>query len=206
VRGLERTSEPQLYMPSADAPDSPLTGFDPKDLVVRTTVPQTTLLPAVREIIRRVDPEQPISNVMTGAELVDSQTAARRAQVRVLLALAAVASLVAGIGIYGTLAYAVAQRRHEIGLRLALGAQPGRIARGVVRDGIAIVGLGLIPGLIAAYAAARYLSSLLFGVQPADPTTIVVTVAICGAVSLCGALLPALRAVRVSPMSVLRSE
>jgi predicted permease len=206
VRGLERVSEPQLYMPSPDVPDTPLTAFDPKDLVVRSTVPHAALLPAVREIIHRVDPEQPISDVMTGADLVDSQTAARRAQVRILVVLAAVASLVAGIGIYGTLAYAVAQRRHEIGLRLALGAQPARIARGVVRDGIAIVGLGLIPGLLVAYGAARYMSSLLFGVQPADPVTIAVTVTVCGAVSLCGALLPALRAVQVSPMSVLRSE
>jgi len=125
---------------------------------------------------------------------------------QVLMALAAVALLVAGVGIYGTLAYAVAQRRHEIGLRLALGADPAWIARAVVRDGLAIVLLGLIPGLLAAFAAGRYMSSMLFGVQPTDPATIAVTVVACVTVSLCGALLPALRAVRVSPMSVLRSE
>ena len=88
----------------------------------------------------------------------------------------------------------------------ALGADPARIARAVVRDGLAIVVVGLIPGLFVAFAAGRYMSSLLFGVQPTDPTTIGVTVAACVTVSLCGALLPAIRAVRVSPMSVLRSE
>jgi len=153
-----------------------------------------------------VDPEQPISDVMTGDQLVDGQTAVRQAQVRVLVALAAVALLVAGVGIYGTLAYAVAQRRHEIGLRLALGAQPAWIARAVFRDGLTIVLLGLIPGLLVALFAGRYLSSLLFGVQPTDPLTIAVTLVACLTVSLCGALLPALRAVRLSPMSVLRSE
>ena len=123
-----------------------------------------------------------------------------------LVALAAVALLVAGIGIYGSLAYAVAQRSHEIGLRLALGAQPSSIARRVVRDGVAIAVAGLIPGLLVSIAAGRYLSSLLFGVSPSDPATIGITVGICATVSIFGALLPALRAVRVSPMSVLRSE
>ncbi|HZO53692.1 MAG TPA: ABC transporter permease [Bryobacteraceae bacterium] len=207
VRGLERVSEPQMYVPTSDVPDgTPLTAFDPKDLVIRTSGIETALLPAVRQIIRRVDAEQPISNVMTGVDLLDGQTATRNAQVRVLLALAGVALLVAGVGIYGTLAYAVAQRRHEIGLRLALGADPGRIARGVISDAIGIVVVGLIPGLFVAFAAGRYMSSLLFGVQPTDPTTIAVTVAACITVSLFGALLPAIRAVRVSPMSVLRSD
>jgi predicted permease len=206
VRGLERTSEPQMYLPTSDVPEGPLNAFDPKDLVVRTSGPETALVPSIRQIIRRTDPEQPISDVMTGVELFDRQTAARHAQVRVLAALAAVALLVAGVGIYGTLAYAVAQRRHEIGLRLALGAQPASIARRVVRDGVSFVIAGLIPGLFIALAAGRYMNSLLFGIEPADPATIVVTVIACIVVALCGALLPALRAVRVSPMTVLRSD
>jgi predicted permease len=206
VRGLERVSEPQMYLPTSDTPDAALTAFDPKDLVIRANLSETTLLPIVRQIVQRIDPDQPISDVMTGAELVETQTAPRLAQVRVLVALAAVALFVAGIGIYGTLAYAVAQRRREIGLRLALGAEPARIARRVVFDGVGIVAAGLIPGLFAAAWAGRYLSSLLFGVPPSDPATIMVTVVVCVTVALCGALLPAVRAVRVSPMSALRSD
>jgi ABC-type antimicrobial peptide transport system permease subunit len=160
----------------------------------------------VREIIRRADPDQPISDVMTLDEVLALQTASRAAQARVLFALAAVALLLAGLGIYGLLSYSVAQKRREIGVRLALGAEPGRIARGIVWDGLSIVLLGMIPGLFAAWAAGRSMNALLFGVQPADPATIVTTVGLCICMALLGALVPALRAVRVSPMSVMRSE
>jgi hypothetical protein len=206
VRGLERTSEPQMYLPSSKVPESPLTAFDPKDLVIRTTGAETAILPAVRQIVRRIDPDQPISDVMTAADLLALQTAPRRAQVNVLVALAAVALLLAGLGIYGLLAYTVAERRNEIGLRLALGAEPARIARGVVWDGVSIVLLGLIPGLLIALWAARSLTPLLFGGQPDDPSILIVTAALCVVVSIAGALVPALRAVRVSPMSVMRSD
>jgi ABC-type antimicrobial peptide transport system permease subunit len=206
VRGFERTSEPQMYLPSSHVPEAPMTAFDPKDLVIRTTGPETAILPAVRQIIRRVDPDQPISDVMTASDLLALQTAPRRAQVNVLVALAAVALLLAGLGIYGLLAYTVAQRRNEIGQRLALGAEPGRIARGVVWDGVSIVILGQVPGLLVALWAGRSMSALLFGVQPDDPSTMIATAALCVVVSIGGALVPALRAVRVSPMSVMRSE
>jgi predicted permease len=206
VRGLERSSEPQLYLPSSKVPETPLTAFDPKDLVIRTTGSETAIMPAVRQIVRRIDPDQPISDVMTATELLSLQTASRRAQVNVLVALAAVALLLAGLGIYGLLAYTVSQRRNEIGLRLALGAKPNQIARGVVWDGVSIVILGLIPGLLVAFWAARSMSALLFGVQPDDPSTMIVTAGLCIIVSITGALVPAMRAVRVSPMSVMRSE
>ncbi|MEX2282442.1 MAG: ABC transporter permease [Gemmatimonadota bacterium] len=202
VRGLERTSEPQLYLPTSRSQ-----GFhDPKDLAIRTSGSPLALLPAVREVVRRVDPEQPISDVMTISDLLALQTASRAAQVQVLIALAAVALLLAGLGIYGLLAYTVAQMRREIGVRLALGAEPGRIARGIVWNGMSLVLLGMIPGLFAAWAAGRSMNALLFGVQPADPATIVTTIGLCIGMALLGALVPALHAVRVSPMSVMRSE
>jgi putative ABC transport system permease protein len=206
VRGLERISEPQMYLPSSIAPDSPLTAFDPQDLVIRASGSETSLLSSVREVVRRVDPEQPVSHVMTGAELLTSQTAARQAQVQVLVALAAVALLLAGLGIYGLLAYTVAQRRNEIGLRLALGAAPGRIARRIVWDAVVLVGIGLIPGLAIAIVTGRAMTALLFGIQPSDPGTLAATVGMCLLVSFVGALVPALRALRVSPMTVMRSE
>jgi hypothetical protein len=206
VRGLERTSEPQMYLPSSHVFASPMTFYDPKDLVIRTTGREAALLPAVREIVRAVDPDQTIADVRTLSELLATQTGPRRAQVRVLGALAAVALLLAGVGVYGTLAYTVAQQRQEIAVRLALGAEPGRVARRVVAVGAAIVMAGMIPGLIAAFAAARSLSALLFGVPPLDPATILVTVGLCIVMALTGALVPAIRAVRVSPMSVMRAE
>jgi putative ABC transport system permease protein len=206
VRGLERVSEPQMYMPTSRAPETPLTFHDPKDLAIRTSGDPTALLPAVRDIIRRVDPNQPISDVITVSDLLALQTAPRAAQLRVLVALAALALLLAGLGINGLLAYTVTQQRQEIGVRLALGAEPGRIARRVVRDGVLIVTLGLLPGLLIAFAAGRAMSIMLFGVQPGDPITMMVTVGVCMVMAVVGTAVPALRAVRVSPLSVLRSE
>jgi putative ABC transport system permease protein len=194
-------------VPSSLVPDGPLSAYDPKDLVIRTSGgPPTALLPAVREIIRAADPEQPISDVMTLDDLLATQTAPRAAQLKVLGALAGLALLLAGLGIYGLLAYTVTQQRQEIAVRLALGAEPGRIARRVVRNGVAIVMLGIVPGLFLALAAARSISALLFGVPPTDPATIFVTVGLCICMSIAGALVPAVRAVRVSPMSVMRAE
>jgi putative ABC transport system permease protein len=206
VRGLERTSEPQLYLPSSMVPEGPLTFYDPKDLLIRTTGPETALLPAVRAVIRAVDPDQPISSARPLTDLLAEQTADRRAQVEVLIALSVLALLLAGLGINGLLAYTVAQRRQEIAVRLALGAEPGGIARRVVWDGTAIVLLGLIPGLLGAWMAGRSLSALLFGVPAGDPPTIAAAVGLCLVMALIGASVPALRAVRVSPMAVMRAE
>jgi putative ABC transport system permease protein len=206
VRGLERTSEPQMYLTTSRSPDSNLAIYDPKALVIRTSGPPMALLPQVREIVRSVDPDQPISDVMTLDDLLANQTAPRRAQVRVLGALAAVALLLAGLGLHGLLAYTVAQRGREIGLRLALGENPSRIARRIILDGVRLVVLGLVPGLIIAYVAARYMSSILFGVSPGDPATIGAAVALCLVTALIGAALPTLRAVRVSPLTAMQSE
>jgi len=206
VRGLERASEPQMYFPTTLSPAGALTFYDPKDLVIRTTGSPMDLVPAVRAIIGAVDPAQPISDVMTMGDVVEKQTAPRAAQVRILFALAALALLLAGLGIYGMLAYTVAQQRAEIGVRLALGAEPGQIARTIVWSGVLVVLAGMLPGLAVAFAAGRSMSSMLFGVAPADPTTMLAAVGLCIVMSISGALVPALRAVRVSPLSVMRAE
>src|SRR4029079_1353793 len=138
-------------MAAAQAP-SDLGGlYVPKDLVIRASVPGETLLPAVRDVIRRVDPEQPISDVRLITDVVANQTADRRAQLRILSALAIVALLLTGIGIHGLLAFMVAQRAREIGVRLALGAEPGRVARMIIGEAARLALLGGIPGILVAY-------------------------------------------------------
>jgi predicted permease len=206
VRGLERSNEPQLYVAAAQAPAGLGGLYIPKDLVIRASVQSETLLPAVRDVVRRVDPEQPVSNVRTLSDVVAGQTADRRAQLRVLSALAAVALLLTGIGIHGLLAFMVAQRSREIGVRLALGAEPGRVARMIVGEAARLALLGGIPGVIAAYAAARAMSALLFGIPPSDPVTLASGAVVVILATLAGSLAPAFSAVRVSPLVAMRAE
>jgi putative ABC transport system permease protein len=206
VRGLERDNEPQLYLSAGQVPDTAFVNDDPMDLVVRFSGTTGALLPAVREIVRAADPEQPISNVRTLEDVVAGETATRRAQLRVLGALAAIALLLSGIGIYGLLAYTVSQRSREIGVRLALGAEPAGVARMIVSQGMKLALVGLVPGVLVAYVAARGMRALLFGVAPADPATIFGAIALVCVMTLVGSLVPVLRAVRVNPMRVLRAE
>jgi predicted permease len=206
VRGMEQTSEPQVYLSYQQCPDSSLIYYPPQDLVIHSTTPANALMSAVRRIVRSVDPQQPVSSVRTMSEVVAGETASRRAQLRVLGALAVLALLLAGVGIHGLLAFTVAQRSREIGVRMALGAERSGIARLVLKDGLLLAGAGVIPGVAGAYAAARAMGSLLVGVEPGDPVTIAAAVGLAVGITLLGSLLPALRAVRVSPMEVMRSE
>jgi len=208
VRGLERTSEPQVYLPIDQVPEGFGAGsiYQPKDLVIRFSGPGAPLAAAARRIIQAADPDLPITNVRMMTDVVAGETAIRRAQLAVLVALAAVAVLLAGVGIHGLLAYAVSLRSQEIGVRLALGAEPGGIARLVLREGMVLAGAGAALGVAAAYAAARTLSSLLFGVSPADPVTLLASVGLCLVMTAAGSILPARRAVRISPMLAMRAE
>jgi predicted permease len=204
VRGPERSAEPQLYVAAAQA--GPIGGlYIPRDLVVRGDR-GLALVPAIREAIRRVDPNQPVSEVALLRDVVDRMTADRRAQVRVLSALAVVALILTAIGIHGLLAFMVAQRSREIGVRLALGAEPGRVARMIVGEAGRLALIGAIPGIFAAYAAARATQALLFGIPPGDPGTLVGGVLIVTGVTFVGSIAPALRAVRVSPLEAIRSD
>ena len=139
-------------------------------------------------------------------QVVADQTASRRAQLRVLGALAAVALLLAGVGIHGLLAFTVSRRSREIGVRRALGAPSRSIVRMVLREGTLLAVAGVIPGIALAYGAGRAMRALLAGVEPADPTTIVAAVALCIGMTVAGSLVPTLRALRVSPITALREE
>ena len=206
VRGLERTSEPQLYIPSAQAPDNIGGLYVPKDLLVRSTRTDPGLVSAIREIVGRVDPQQPVSDVRMLSEVLQDQTVTRRAQIRILGALALLALLLAGVGIHGLLAFTVAQRDREIGVRLALGANPRLVARMIVGEGVRMALFGVLPGVLLAYAAARAMSALLFGVRPDDPLTIGVAAGVCFFTAATACIGPALRASRINPMTALRSD
>jgi ABC-type antimicrobial peptide transport system permease subunit len=206
VRGLEGASEPQVYLPSPQVPDGGLINYAPKDLVIRASADAGALLPALRGIVARADPQQPISDVRWLSEIVSADTAPRAVQVRVLAGFAAVAVLLAGVGIHGLLAFTVSTRAGEIGVRLALGAGRRDIVRLVVREGVVLAGIGLVIGASAAYAAGRGMEALLAGVRPHDGVTFAAAVLVAGGMTLFGCLRPTLRAVRVDPLRVMRVE
>ncbi|MFI5311629.1 MAG: ABC transporter permease [Gemmatimonadales bacterium] len=206
VRGLERTSEPQVYVPSAQVADRSIMGYIPQDLVIRSSVPPVTLAASARRIVHEVDREMPVSSVRTLDAVVAGTTTARAVQVRVLGAFALVAFLLAAVGIHGVLAFSVAQRKHEFGVRMALGAQPAQIVGMVLRQGALLAAAGVVPGTLLAWAAARGLESLLAGVKPSDPATYVAAAGICAVMTLAGSLAPVRRAVRVAPAAVFRGE
>jgi putative ABC transport system permease protein len=206
VRGFEESSEPQVYMASKQMPDNEVIWYAPKDLVVASTAGPAALLPAIRRTVRDADPDQPVSNVETMSEIIAGQTASRSLTVKVLGAFATLAFLLAGIGIHGLLSFAVSQRRQEIGVRIALGAQPSDIMRMVLGRSAILAILGISVGLVLSYAAGRAMESLLAGVKPADPTTFLAAICLCLLMALVGSLAPALKAVRVDPISAIRIE
>jgi putative ABC transport system permease protein len=206
VRGLEQPSEPQVYLSYKQVPDNSIIGYIPKDLVVRSSTPPAALLPPIRAILREVDPVLPISDVRTLGEIVDRDTASRSAQARVLGAFAAIAVLLAGIGIHGLLSFAVSQRVHEIGVRIALGAQPVDIVSMVMRRSVLLAVVGVVPGIALAYAAGRAMEALLAGITPGDFVTFGTAVGLSVAMTVAGSLVPTLRALRVDPMTAIRAE
>jgi predicted permease len=207
VRGLERsTSEPQVYLPPSQVPDGGLVWYAPKDLAIRASLPPASLLPAVRRIIAAADPEQPISDVQTLAAIVADDTAPRAAQVRLISAFCAIAVLLAAIGLHGLLAFAVSSRRQEIGVRMALGADPRQVLTSVLGRGLLLAGLGVLLGLLLASAVARSLQALLAGVSPWDARTFAAAALVALLMTAAGSLLPAWRAIRVDPLTALRAE
>ena len=205
VRGLEQGSEPQVYLPSGQVPDSAIIGYIPKELAIRSALPAEQWLPAVRRIIASVDPEQPISDVRGLADIVADQTAPRRVQLALLGMLSVLALLIAGVGIHGLLSFTVSQRTHELGIRRALGARSGAIVGMVLREGIGLALAGALIGIGVALLVGRAMSALLFGIRPEDPVTLLGAAGLCVLVALIGCVRPALRAARVEPMTALRS-
>jgi putative ABC transport system permease protein len=206
VRGLERDSEPQVYLPYKQVADGAVSWYCPKDLAIRFSGDPSMLVSAIRRIVASADPEQAVSDVQTLEEILQSDTTPRLIQVRLLGAFAAIAFILAGIGIHGLLSFAVSHRAQEIGVRIAMGARSSDIMSMILRDGFLLASAGISIGALLAYTAGRVMESLLAGVQPGDPPTFAAGVVLALLMTLAGSFFPALRAIRVDPMTAIRAE
>jgi len=164
------------------------------------------LVSVIRDAVRRVDPDQPIGDLVSLEQLIGRQTAARRFNTTLLGVFALLAVGLALIGIYGVTAYAVSQRTRELGIRMALGARPADVVRLLLGESLTRVALGVGLGLLIAFAATRVLATMLFGVAASDATTFVATALLLAGVALFATWLPARKATRVDPMVTLRTE
>ena len=209
----EPTPSPQLFMPMsiAGGPDIPreaLLGPDVTGMiyVLRSSVPPSDLANAVRSAIDQVDPNLAIAQVRTVQDIVD-RSSDQASFTMVLIAIAATVALLLGaIGIYGVVSYIVAQRTGEIGVRLAMGAEPRSVARMVLSQSAVVTLAGITVGLIAALAGTQLIQSLLFGISPRDPAVFTVTTLLLLGVAFVACWLPARRAARLSPLDALRAE
>jgi len=198
--GLDVEPRPEVYFPYMT---SPATG---PIIAVRTSLPADTLIAALRGQVHELDPSVPVSQFSTIPQLITRSVAPRRFNMFLFGVFAAVALLLAVTGIYSVMSYAVTQRTHEMGVRMALGAQRGDVQRMVVGQGMKLALAGISVGLIAAFALTRLMSGLLFGVSPTDVPTFVMVPVLLALVATAACYVPALRATRVDPMIALRYE
>jgi putative ABC transport system permease protein len=198
--GIDRPAWAELYFPLTQSADRRLT------VLVRTAGDPIAMARAAQERVWSIDPAQPVASIRTLEELLARTQANRRFTMTMLGVFAAVALLLAAVGIYGVIAYSTAQRTHEIGVRVALGATRVDVLQMVLRDGLRIGALGSAIGIAAAAAASRLLSGLLFGISPHDPLTFVALPAGLLMVALLASWIPARRALAVEPITALRGE
>jgi putative ABC transport system permease protein len=180
--------------------------WNPMQIAVRTAGDPRAFAAVLRGEVRTLDPGVPVAQVLTMDELIGQSTAPRRFTMTLLAIFAAVALLLAGVGLFGLMAFLVAQGTHDIGIRMALGARRRDIFGLVVGRGMVLTSLGIAAGVVGALALTRLMSSMLFGVGARDPLTLTVTVLVLGLVALAACLIPARRAGRVDPMVALRCE
>jgi ABC-type antimicrobial peptide transport system permease subunit len=196
--GLAMQAPPEFYVPSTVHP--PQSAY----LAVRTKAAPQSIANTLREQVRKIDPDQPISDVKTMNAVIDATLGQRRGVLWLLGSFAGIALLLAVIGIYGVVAYSVAQRTQEMGIRRALGAQRQDILRLVLRQALVLAVSGVVFGSAAAFALTRVLKKLLYGVTATDPSTFVIVAVLFVAITLIAAYIPATRAARIDPMTALR--
>ncbi|HEX2059956.1 MAG TPA: ABC transporter permease, partial [Thermoanaerobaculia bacterium] len=200
AQGLDTDPAPAIYLSYLHDVNTQFT------LTIASSVDPRSLQVPVTSVLRKLEPLMPVSNVATLADLISGTIARPRFNATMLTLFAALGLLLASIGIYGVLSYSVAQRTQEMGIRMALGADPRDVLRLVVRDGVSVTAIGIAAGVAIALPATRVLASLLYGVEASDPMVFAVVAAALAAVALAASYVPARRATRVDPMIALRAE
>ncbi len=200
--GIEQRTGTEMYTFIDQVPDRPFT----MNVVLRTALPATSLLPTIQQAVRDADPSVPVVRLRDMQQVFAESIRRPRLMAQLIGAFAGLALLLAAIGTYGVLAYIMAERRREIGIRMALGADRHHVLRQVMTQGLALASLGVVIGLAAALALTRLIASLLFGVQPTDPSTMAGVVASIMLVAALACAIPAWRASRLDPNAVLRAD
>jgi putative ABC transport system permease protein len=201
--GLTRSVMPELYIPYTQSQSSQTLNMS---FVAQATSNPTNLAPEIRNAVLAVDPALPIYDVKTMEAVIANSTLDRRLNLILLSIFAALALILAIVGIYGVMSYSVAQRTQEIGVRMALGARPLDILKLIIGEGAALTMIGVGVGLICAFGLTRLMSSLLYGVSANDPITFLLLSLLLIVVALFASYLPARRATRVDPTKAIRNE
>jgi len=178
--------------------------YDREYLMVKSETDPDTLVPAIRATVASIDPDVPISDVSSYDKLIAEKFVTRRLSAFVVTLFSGAALSLSAVGLYGILAYSVGQRTREIGIRVALGARGGNVLRLVTQRGFQIVGIGLLTGLALGLLAAHFIQGLLYGVSPIDPISLGISLLFLGIAAVLACLLPALRAIRINPITALR--
>jgi putative ABC transport system permease protein len=205
--GLDQPPPPAVYVPFAQRRDQ-WVWMTFQTLVVRAQSGQepSDLLPSIRGALREIDPSLPLEQVRTVTQMYSENVARRRFAMQLTAGFALLALLLGAIGIYAVVAYSVAQRRREIGIRLALGAQPRAVARQIVRGALGLASAGALLGALSALGLTRFLETLLFGVEPTDAATFLGMAALLLAIAALASWIPARRAMKVDPVEALRTD
>jgi putative ABC transport system permease protein len=197
---IESQDWPTIYCPYPQAPATTMT------MVVRTSQPPLSLASAVAREVHQLDPDQPVADARSMEDVVDQAIAGAQFNTVLLGVFALIAFLLAAVGIYGVVSCDVSERTHEIGIRVALGAQPGDVLKLVLGQGARLAGYGIAAGMVAAFALTRLMASLLYGVKTTDAYTFAAIPILLGVVALAASYLPTRRALALDPVTALRHE
>ncbi len=199
-RGLDAQAQAAFFVPFPQSPDSTM------EVALLTAVEPTSMATAVRNAVAAIDPEQPVFDISTMDQRLAASVAPRRFNLVLLASFALLAMLLAGVGIYGVVSFATVQRTHEVGVRMALGAQRRDVLKLIVAQGMVLLLIGIGVGLIGAFLLTRFLAALLYGVRPTDSATFAAVSLLLAVVAIVACYIPARRATRVDPMVALRHE